>query len=174
MKYESIKRCKNIEHPNPPHSFKILQSRALISPSATLLATVSPSTFQLDIGDLADTWLTELQQNSGQEGNDKDRQSIFNLIDKLFSAVKRRSKLNFLSYFAVEKPTRIQTLKNRLPQLRKIFQMLDSRIRARKCVAEARVQRRKVGQHLLKLSRTQNACLRKANATSKKRSFHRT
>lgn len=92
-----------------------MHSRSFISPSTTPLDTISTSTFQPDIKEPADTWLAELQDNSGLAENDNDRPFIFDFIYKLFSAAKRRSKLKLLSDFAVDKPTWIQTLKNKFP-----------------------------------------------------------
>lgn len=96
------------------------------------------------------------------------------MVEKLFPAVKRRSKLKLFSDFSVDKPTWIQTLKNKFSQVHKNFQVLDSRIRARGCKAVARMQRRKVAQHLSKLSKSQRVRLRRANAATKKRSLLKT
>lgn len=82
-----------------------MRGRAFILPSTKPPYTVSPSTFQPDIGKPADTWLVELQRNSGQDESEKNRQTIFKFNDNLFPAVRPMSKLKLLLSFAVDKPT---------------------------------------------------------------------
>lgn len=169
MKYEPIKHCNSIEQCYSPHPFKNLQKRDFISLSMTMLDTASPSTFPPDIGEPDDTWPAELHEYNDQQKNDYDHQSIIGLNDKLFPAAKRRSKMRKLLNLAVDKPTWIQTMKNEFSRASEILLLLDCRIRARECKAGSKAKRRKVVQHLSKVSISQKADLRKVVQWEKKK-----
>lgn len=82
--------------------------------------------------------------------------------------------MKILLDFVVDKNTKIQTLESKFSQASKILRMLDSRIKARGCKAETRVQHKNVAQFLPKISKSQWACLRKTKAAEKKRSLQKT
>lgn len=69
---------------------------------------------------------------------------------------------------ALDKPTRLQTMKYKFRQTNKSFQMLHSRIRARGSEAGAIMQRKRVGKCLSKIPMTQRARLRESKCSSKK------
>lgn len=126
-----------------------------------------PSASQADIMVAADAWFAELQGNNDQQEPDDERCSISYLIDKLFPAAKRRSKTNIVLDLVVEKPSWKQTLKNKFPQTSKELEMLVYKARERGLRGAAWVQRRRVIQHLSKISKSQRAYLRKKNSVAK-------